>query len=69
MQGLILQILTNGFLLYYEETMPSYQIVKYVPLMYVNCDKRLELGSLHFGELLCCDFNQRVQQVQELLVR
>ena len=49
--------------------MPSYQIVKYVPLMYVNCDKRLELGSLHFSELLRCDFNQRVQQVQELLVR
>ena len=49
--------------------MPSYQIVKYVPLMYVNCDKRLELGSLHFGELLCCDFDQRVQQIQELLVR
>lgn len=49
--------------------MPPYQIVKDVPLMYVNCDKRLELGSLHFGELLRCDFNQRVQQIQELLVR
>lgn len=49
--------------------MPPYQIVKDVPLMYVNCDKRLELCPLHFGELLRCDFNQRVQQIQELLVR
>ena len=49
--------------------MPPYQIVKDVPLMYVNCDKRLELSSLHFCELLRCHFNQRVQQIQELLVR
>lgn len=49
--------------------MPLYQIVKDVPLMYMNCDKRLELGSLHFGELLRCDLNQRVQKIQELLVR
>lgn len=49
--------------------MPSYQIVKDVSLMYVNCDKCLELGPLHFGQLLRCDLNQRVQQIQELLVR
>ena len=45
------------------------QHVEYVPLMHVDGDQRLEFGPLHLVKVLRCLANQRVQNVQEFVVR
>lgn len=37
--------------------------------MDVNCDEGLEFGSLDLVQILCCDRNKQVEQVQESLIR
>lgn len=51
-----------------HRSIATYQVIKYVPLMYVNGDESLKLGSLHLGEITGRLINQCVKQLQEALV-
>ena len=46
----------------------TYQVVEDVPLMDVNGNERLVLGTLDLGQVLQCHVNQAVQHLQERLV-
>lgn len=46
----------------------TYQVIKDIPLMDVDGDKSLKLGSFILGEFLSGHINQHVQHVNEVLV-
>lgn len=49
-------------------SLPTHQVIKYVPLMDMDCDESLIFGPLHSFQVSCGHVNQRIEQVKEQLV-
>ena len=55
----VIMVISNTF---------SYQVMKDVSLMQMNCNECLKLSSLYLGEILCGHIDESIQYVQKDLV-
>ena len=50
-------------------THKTYQIIKDIPLMYMNGDEGFIFDSFKLGQVECCLFNKCVEQVKKPVIR